>query len=767
MLKKIVSSGVIKILSIMAPIGFRLVSRSPQLQSLAIEALSKHEFFSRNIPVISGSAAAKWNGHAGQSTANFLARVAQGLPRATVVVPVFNAFDSLALCLENLVRFTPQNVSVILVDDGSDSPGLADVIDSASRYFHDFRTIRNERNLGFTKSVNIALRVAAPGDVVLLNSDAIVTENWLERMRYVAYSHFNVATVTPISDNAGVFSVPVFGGAPVFDTVKNHRDYARGLTQAGSAEAIKVPTGNGFCMLITEEGLERIGELDAQKYPRGYGEENDFCMRALRANMLNLVTEKVFVYHLGSKSFGESKRELIVRGYAQLLEDYPEYNKLSEVFRENPFIAARERGREAALQLQVTSRDLRVLFIQPISGGGVVTTNSDLVRGLGQKTDIFMLKSSGSEMTFSRLNAGGDWETLKSESITPVQPVTHQSDSYDQQLIQFCFEFGIDLIHVEHLAWQSLTWSRAAKELGIAIAVSSHDYYTVCPSHNLLDEQLKGCGGICTIGTGQCNVTLWPSNALPPLKNQFVHRWREMNALFYEDADVVFAPSNFVKDVLQRHFPLLESRIVVVPHGREWPESSTMLPKDSASGVLRILVPGNLGWHKGLGVMEELSTLLGNEPSLEFHYVGEGSQDLLGVIHGPYKQEDFFALVDEIRPDIALIPSIADETFSHVLSECWVAGLPVIAFEVGAIGERIGNSKAGWTVTLSEGAAGLATKIKDIQRMSAEELGEISRIVNEFAKAETLGRSVDAMATDYFDQYLRAILETKRNPSLR
>ena len=73
--------------------------------------------------------------------------------------------------------------------------------------------------------------------------------------------------------------MPVFGGVSVFDTVKNPRDYARRITQAGTGQAIKVPTGNGFCMLITEEGLERVGEFDVQKYPRGDGVEDAILIK--------------------------------------------------------------------------------------------------------------------------------------------------------------------------------------------------------------------------------------------------------------------------------------------------------------------------------------------------------------------------------------------------------------------------------------------------------------------------------------------------------
>lgn len=47
-------------------------------------------------------------------------------------------------------------------------------------------------------------------DVVLLNSDTEVTRNWLSKIQNCAYSKPAVATVTPLSNNATLASVPVF-----------------------------------------------------------------------------------------------------------------------------------------------------------------------------------------------------------------------------------------------------------------------------------------------------------------------------------------------------------------------------------------------------------------------------------------------------------------------------------------------------------------------------------------------------------------------------
>ena len=66
-------------------------------------------------------------------------------------------------------------------------------------------------NLGYVKSINKAIIEAKNNDVILLNSDTIVTNRWLNKLVIAAYSNDKIATVTAVSNSAGVFSVPNIG----------------------------------------------------------------------------------------------------------------------------------------------------------------------------------------------------------------------------------------------------------------------------------------------------------------------------------------------------------------------------------------------------------------------------------------------------------------------------------------------------------------------------------------------------------------------------
>ena len=71
-----------------------------------------------------------------------------------------------------------------------------------------FSLFENAVNLGFVGTVNLGMQKHEGRDVVLLNSDTLVADGWLDRLITAAYSEKNIATVTPFSNNASIVSFP-------------------------------------------------------------------------------------------------------------------------------------------------------------------------------------------------------------------------------------------------------------------------------------------------------------------------------------------------------------------------------------------------------------------------------------------------------------------------------------------------------------------------------------------------------------------------------
>jgi GT2 family glycosyltransferase len=165
-------------------------------------------------------------------------------------------------------------------------------------------------------------------DVVLLNSDTIVTPTWLNALRASAYSKPKIGTVTAMSDNAGAFSFPKQGVANPKPEDMSHDVYAMRLIDRTLDCAFpEVPTGSGFCMYIRRDLINEIGAFDEVLFPRGYGEENDFCMRALNVGWKNVVTSWSFVFHVRTASFKGEKEALVKAGVDVVTKRYPDYAK--------------------------------------------------------------------------------------------------------------------------------------------------------------------------------------------------------------------------------------------------------------------------------------------------------------------------------------------------------------------------------------------------------------------------------------------------------
>lgn len=248
-------------------------------------------------------------------------------PPAAIVVPIYNSPQCVQRCITALLRHTHPARRKILIDDASTDPVIAEILRKFARR-PDVLIRRNERNLGYTASCNLGIELAGKADVVLLNADTQVGPRWLERLRLTAYSDARIGTVTAVSDNAGAFSVPDLESYCPIPERWTLEQTQRALLQQCGGCLPQLPTGNGFCMYVKREAFDRVGVLDAQAFPVGYGEENDLCQRAEVAGFRHVIAGDVLVQHERSASFGEERRVALgAQGMAVLRERWPDYEE--------------------------------------------------------------------------------------------------------------------------------------------------------------------------------------------------------------------------------------------------------------------------------------------------------------------------------------------------------------------------------------------------------------------------------------------------------
>lgn len=265
--------------------------------------------------------------------------------RATIIVPAYQAAEDLARCLDSLERTLPAGTRVWVADDASPNPAVPELI---ARHAASSRlaieSVRREKNLGFIGNVNRAFVETAPDDVILFNADAWATPGWYEAMLACAASDARIATVTPWSNNAEICSLPEFCRAAPVPSEEEAERSARAAREVGAPTYPELPTGVGFCMFVRRATLDAIGDFDAATFGRGYGEENDFCQRAIGHGWRNVLCDAAYVVHRGGASFGPEGHTPGGENLARLVARYPHYNaQVADFILRDPLAPLRER----------------------------------------------------------------------------------------------------------------------------------------------------------------------------------------------------------------------------------------------------------------------------------------------------------------------------------------------------------------------------------------------------------------------------------------
>jgi GT2 family glycosyltransferase len=242
-----------------------------------------------------------------------------------VIIPIYRGLESTRRCVDSVLGSRQSaGFEVVAIDDASPEPDIP-------RYLSELAAqgrvtlVRNESNLGFVQSVNRGMALHADRDVVLLNSDTEVANDWLDRLRRSAYAQPDVGTVTPFSNNATICSYPFEGWTGGVPGMLGLAALDRLFAATNAGRTVDLPTAVGFCMYIRRACLDQVGLFDARRFGRGYGEENEFSLRAAAAGWRSILAGDVFVFHEGAVSFSGERALLTLNAGKALADVYPDY----------------------------------------------------------------------------------------------------------------------------------------------------------------------------------------------------------------------------------------------------------------------------------------------------------------------------------------------------------------------------------------------------------------------------------------------------------
>jgi FkbM family methyltransferase len=612
-----------------------------------------------------------------------------------IIVPVYRSYaDTFACILSVLTASNRTSFELIVIDDCSPERAIsADLDRLASRGL--ITLLRNEKNLGFVATVNRGMSIHPERDVLLLNSDTLVFNDWLDRIRtHAESSDSRVATVTPFTNSGTICSYPII----CHDTRAQLEIGFDKLDQLAAAsnlgQHVDVPTGVGFCMYISRAALVEVGLFDVENFGAGYGEENDFCMRATQRGWRHVHALDTFVFHSGETSFAESASTGKRRGYEVLVKLHPDYeSRVRGYIEADPACHAR-----ISLDIARTfGRPVRplILCISHSLGGGI-ERHLDERRILldAEGKDLLVVTPAAPGSLMGRFRAAGG-KVPEPSSLTEL----HLAEALEplSKALQHLGTLGIE-IH-STVGWSAKLLQviqRLAVRLGVEYTVTLHDYVAVCPQITLINESGRYCG---ELGQRQCQNCLrknagrmheiHPDWHLPDIKE-----WRKYYDDFLTKASRVTVPSQDAAQRFRRYFHQL--KLDVRPHIDLLEPIHRLNPRPpEQNSLLRVAIIGAIGPHKGSRVLLDCAkSAVACQTPLHFIVVGytdlpESAWPENVSITGPYMEEDVYQLLTEEQPHLIFLPSVWPETFSYTLSIALATGLPVAVFDLGAQAERL------------------------------------------------------------------------------
>jgi GT2 family glycosyltransferase len=636
---------------------------------------------------------------------------------AVVIIPVYKGYDeTLAAVYHAVVGRAGSNYSLLVINDCGPDKALNDELERLSALgLFDYEV--NLGNLGFVQTCNRGiLELSGNKDVVLLNSDAFVPTGWFDRIKAHVENDPSIATVTPLSNNATICSYPV-NDADNFRSL----ELTPGELDALAAEAnaglhVETPTGVGFCFFMSRRAINDIGALDPIAFKLGYGEENDFCMRALGAGYKNVIATDIFVFHVGSVSFSDIKSANFAAGQKALDIKHPNYTLLTR--RHVGADPARYHRRRLDAARLAKAVQAPVVFITHAWGGGI-ETYLNFKRQELDETAIPYVTVTVRDGSFVSIET--------SESPYLFLPNLSGID------LRLDYDFFCDAIlslkpsvfHVNSFA--GLEWMHHAALLnfietsGLPYRFIAHDYSSISRFYHLTRPDLiyRGLPSWQDLETWsrmteQASVDISAGNVR-----------RMAYTKFLKGADRVEFPSRAALQVFEGFYDGI--RVEVVPHEETFKTSATARRR-ADDGRLRIASIGAIGGHKGSDVLLALARdAVARKLKIDYSIIGYSDQDdamkAAGVaVTGSYSsEEEAIAHLDEIQPDFVFIASIWPETYCYTLSIPLALRLPFIVFDLGAQAERAATVP--WSVRLNPDLINAPRRLSDA--ISSLEVDEI------------------------------------------
>ncbi len=263
-----------------------------------------------------------------------------------------------------------------------------------------------------------------------------------------------------------------------------------------------------------------------------------------------------------------------------------------------------------------------------------------------------------------------------------------------------------DIIHIQHLKGLSASFISVARKRKIPTVLTLHDYWFMCSTIQLLTTSSKRCSGpLYGLKCPRCLIpTLNPLivwGLYPFHIFLFFIRTIYLKRLLNK-VDLIIAPSNFLRKKFIE-YGISEEKIIFSDNGIN---TNLLKPyKGNLSNRLRFAFIGSAMPHKGVHVLIEAFNKL-TDRNAELRVYGDSRYapnyyERLRTLAtnpgikfmGSFDNNRIYEILSET--DVLVVPSIWYENSPLTIHEAAIAGVPVIASNIGGMAELIERMKNG------------------------------------------------------------------------
>lgn len=609
-----------------------------------------------------------------------------------IIIPVYNGYEFLEKLFDSLEQHTNPSHRLIVVNDCSPDSKVKPYLLKRLKKHENALFIDHEINQGFLKSVNEAYSHVL-GNFVLLNTDTEVPNFWLERLMYPIVHMKNIASTTPFTNSGEIASFPHFvADNKIFDNMNVNQldEIFRNISANNFYE--EVPTGVGFCMGINYNLSKEIGMFAENTFGKGYGEENDWCQRAILKGYKNILVPNLFVYHKHGGSFtSEEKQELLKVNALKLLERHPNYgHDVNTYIQKDPHKTLRQ-----LLVLYAADKNIgtHLIFDHDLGGGANIYANQLTDKYVLDGKNTLIIRYDYYSHTFKILHHYKNYTfNFKITTFVDLQEFIssmHIKEIFLNNLVSYKELYPLlDYIHA----------LSSKEETNLIIPI--HDYFSLSPSYNLLNKE-----GKYSISDATDNYDM--SRNMQEWRNFYqeeidMFKWKDAWDELFDMSSEILCFSHSSKEILTTVYSNInENKINVIPHSVTDIKPLT-LPNIQDNTTVTIGVLGAINFVKGSSIIKQMVQMIERDKlNINIVVIGEITERISSKHFqstGKYKRDDLPNMIQKLQIDTFLIPSIWPETFSYTTQEIIMMNLPLIVFNLGAPAERVLKYPKGYII---------------------------------------------------------------------